>query len=261
MRIFAASDLHFEFHNDVDWLPPLPDADAFDVMVLAGDIGTSAFLVVGLRRLRKKFPEKPIVYVAGNHEHYGKNINRDIMDGINFQDLYYLENKRVDIMGYHFIGSTLWTNFDCMGEKLRTEAMKLAWKHVADFISIRTAELSESNGIPKFITAEDICALYQQARTWLAAELQTVDPAKTVVVTHFPPSREFRHQQIPESLISAYFQANCHDLIEQHQPAAWLYGHNHFSDARKCGKTQVISNQYGYPSESTGYQGDLIITV
>jgi Icc-related predicted phosphoesterase len=261
MRIFTASDLHFEFHNDIDWLPPLPADDQFDVLVLAGDIGTSAYLGTALRRMRKQFPDKPIIYVAGNHEHYGKNINRDIMDGIHVPNLHYLENGRVDIMGYHFLGSTLWTNFDCMGESSRTEAMKLAWKNVSDFIAIRTEELSESNGIPKFITAEYIAALYQQARTWLNSELQIVDPEKTIVVTHFPPAREFRHMQIPESLISAYFQSNCRDLIEQYQPAAWLYGHNHFSDYRIFGKTQVISNQFGYPSESTGYRGDFIITV
>jgi Icc-related predicted phosphoesterase len=261
MKIFLASDLHFEFHNDVDWLPPVPESDAFDIIVLAGDIGTSSFLGAGLRRFRKKFQDKPIVFVAGNHEHYGKNINRNIMDGIDIPDLYFLENGRVDLMGYHFLGSTLWSNFDCMGESLRSEAMKLAWKHVVDFISIRTAELSESNGVPKFITAEYMAALYQHARTWLITELKTVDPKQTVVVTHFPPSREFRHKQIPESPMSAYFQANCLDVIEQYQPAAWLYGHNHFSDTRLCGKTQVISNQYGYPSESTGYRGDLIITV
>jgi predicted phosphohydrolase len=261
MRIFAASDLHFEFHNDIDWLPPQPADDQFDVLVLAGDIGTSAYLGTALRRLRKRFPDKPIIFVAGNHEHYGKNINRDVMDGIKVPDVYFLENGRVDLMGHHFLGSNLWTGFDCLGEKLRADAMKLAWKHVADFIAIRTAELSESNGVPQFITAEYMAALYEKSRAWLIAELQTVDPTKTIVVTHFPPGREFRHKQIPESLMSAYFQANCRDVIEQFQPALWIYGHNHFSDDRMCGKTRVISNQYGYPSESTGYRGDLIIDV
>ncbi len=39
MKIFLISDIHFEFHNNVDWLPPLPDVNQFDVLVLAGDIG------------------------------------------------------------------------------------------------------------------------------------------------------------------------------------------------------------------------------
>jgi Icc-related predicted phosphoesterase len=261
MRIFAASDLHFEFHNDIEWLPPLPADNQFDVLVLAGDIGTSAYLGAALRRLRYKYPDKPIILVVGNHEHYGKNINRDVMARIDVPNVHFLENGRVDLQGYHFLGTTLWTGFDCLGEKNTKKAMKMAWKHIADFISIRTAELSETNGVHRFITAEQMAALYHRARAWLIEELQTVDPAKTIVVTHFPPAREYRHGQIAEDLISAYFQANCRDVIEQYQPALWIYGHNHFSDDRICGKTRVVSNQYGYPNESTGYRGDWVITV
>jgi Icc-related predicted phosphoesterase len=164
-------------------------------------------------------------------------------------------------MGYHFLGSTLWTGFDCMGENTSKQAMKLAWKHIADFISIRTAELSESHGVLKFISAEDMVKLYHQARAWLITELQMVDPAKTIVVTHFPPTREYRHHEIAEDLISAYFQANCMDVIKQYQPALWIYGHNHYSDSNTCGNTRVVSNQFGYPRENTGYRDDLIITL
>lgn len=261
MRIFAASDLHFEFHNAIDWLPPLPEADMFDVLVLAGDIGTAAYLGAALRRLRYKYPDKPIVFVAGNHEHYGKNINRDIMARIDVPDVYYLENGRVDLMGYHFLGTTLWTGFDALGDHITKQAMKMAWKHIADFIAIRTAELSETNGVHRFITAEQMADLYQCARTWLIAELQTVDPEKTVVITHFPPAREFRHKEIAEDLIGSYFQANCMDIIKQFQPAVWIYGHNHYSDSHVCGKTRVISNQFGYPNESAGYRSDMVINV
>ncbi|HSC76484.1 MAG TPA: metallophosphoesterase [Pseudomonadales bacterium] len=261
MRIFAASDLHFEFHQNIEWLPPLPDADTFDVLILAGDIGAGAYLGSALRRLRYKYPDKPIIFTAGNHEHYGKNINRDIMARIDVPDVYYLENNRVDILGFHFIGSTLWTGFDCLGEEFRAEAMKLASKCVADFIDIRTEELSETNGVPQFITPDQMAALYHQARAWLIGELQTVDPRKTIVVTHFPPSRQYRHKDIAEDLISAYFQSNCEDLIETFQPELWVYGHNHYSDIHTCGRTRIISNQFGYPSESCGYRGDLIIHV
>jgi len=223
MRVFAASDLHFEFHNDIEWLPPLPEADAFDVLVLAGDIGAGAYLGSALRRLRYKYPDKPIVCIAGNHEHYGKNINRDIMARIDVPDVYFLENGRVDLLGFHFLGATLWTGFDALGEDTTKEAMKLSWKHIADFISIRTEELSESGGVPRFITTKYMAELYQTSRAWLIEELQKIDPKKTIVVTHFPPAREYRHRQIQEDPISGYFQANCMDIIKQYQPALWIY--------------------------------------
>jgi Icc-related predicted phosphoesterase len=261
MRIFAASDLHFEFHKDIEWLPPLPEAGAFDVLVLAGDIGAGAYLGSALRRLRYKYPDKPIILVCGNHEHFGKNINRDVMARIDVPDVHFLENGRVDLQGYHFLGATLWTGFDALGEDTKKEAMEMAWRHIEDFSSIRTAEFSESGSVPRFITTEYMVELYQTSRAWLIEELQKIDPKKTIVVTHFPPAREFRHGQIPEDPIGAYFQANCMDIIKQYQPALWIYGHNHFSNTHTCGKTKIVSNQYGYPSESTGYRGDLIINV
>lgn len=67
MRIRVLSDLHREF-GPVD----LPDVAA-DVVVLAGDIdrGTK-----GVTWARQKFPDVPVLYVAGNHEHYDERIGR-----------------------------------------------------------------------------------------------------------------------------------------------------------------------------------------
>ena len=146
-----------------------------------------------------------------------------------------------------------------MGPELIERAMHLSKYSVADFMEIRIAELSETNGVPLRVTPEYMREMYLQARTWLDKELANSDPDKTIVVTHFPPGRELRHGQIPESLVSAYFQANCMDLIEKYQPALWCYGHNHWSDQLQCGGTMVVSNQYGYPREGARYCPDLII--
>ena len=259
MKIFLISDVHFEFHNKVDWLPPLPSVDQFDVLVLAGDIGHGPWLETGLRRLRKRFPSRPIVYVAGNHEYYRRNISRSPLDAVGIPDLYHLEKSHVELGGYQFIGTTLWTGFDSMGPEYIERAMHESKYSIADFMEIRTRELSETNGVPKRIEPEFMRDLFHQSKSWLDAELKHSDPDTTIVVTHFPPCRELRHGAIPESLISAYFQANCMDLIKKYQPAIWLYGHNHWSDQHQCGKTRFISNQYGYPRERARYRPDLII--
>lgn len=259
MRIFLASDIHFEFHSDVAWLPPLPAAELFDVLVLAGDIGHGPWLSEGLRRLRKRYPGKPIVYVAGNHEFYRGNITHSPIKDVDIADFHHLEKSSVELYGYQFSGTTLWTGFDCLGLDLTERAMHIANNCIADFMEIRIAERSESNGRALRITPEHMRDLYAQAKAWLDAELAYSDSDKTIVITHFPPGREFRHAHIKEDEVSAYFQANCVDLIRRHQPALWLYGHNHWSDQHQCGKTRVISNQYGYPSEHSGYRADLII--
>lgn len=259
MKIFLISDVHFEFHNKVDWLPTLPTGDQFDVLVLAGDIGHGPWLETGLRRLRRNFPAKPIIYVAGNHDFYRGNINRSPVEGIEIADFHYLEKGFVELAGYRFFGTALWTGFDCMGSELIERAMHLSKYSIADFMEIRIAELSETNGVPLRVTPEYMHDLYLQSRAWLDKELANSDPDKTIVITHFPPSREFRHGQIKEEVISTYFQSNCSDLIDRHQPVLWLYGHNHWSDQHQCGKTRVISNQFGYPREEARYRSDLII--
>ena len=67
MRIRVLSDLHREFGQ-----VSLPEVSA-DVVVLAGDIdrGTK-----GVAWARQAFPETPVLYVAGNHEHYDERIGR-----------------------------------------------------------------------------------------------------------------------------------------------------------------------------------------
>ena len=259
MKIFLISDVHFEFHNKVDWLPPLPSVEQFDVLVLAGDIGHGPWLETGLRRLRRRFPSAPMIYVAGNHEFYRHNISKSPLEDCEIQDFYHLEKGSVELNGYRFLGTTLWTGFDCLGAEYIERAMHESKYSIADFMEIRTAELSETNGVPKRIEPEFMRDIFHQSKSWLDAELKHSDPDTTIVVTHFPPCRELRHGAIPESLISAYFQANCMDLIQKYQPALWLYGHNHWSDQHQCGKTRVISNQFGYPREGARYRPDLII--
>ncbi len=259
MKIFLASDIHFEFHNAMDWLPPLPTADVFDVLVLAGDIGHGPWLEAGLRRLRKRFPSKPIVYVAGNHEFYRGNVTRLPVADVDMADFYCLEKGSVELFGYRFLGTTLWTGFDALGADCVDRAMHEATYSIADFMEIRTEDRKDSSVRPARITPEYMRALYHESKAWLDAELAQSDPGRTVVVTHFPPGREFRHGQIREDIITAYFQAHCTDLIRKYQPALWLYGHNHWSDQQQCGQTRIVSNQFGYPNETAGYRPDLII--
>jgi predicted phosphodiesterase len=62
LEVLVLTDLHVEF------APFVPTAAGADVVVLAGDIGLGP---KGLRWAATAFPQSRIVYVAGNHEHYG----------------------------------------------------------------------------------------------------------------------------------------------------------------------------------------------
>ena len=65
MRLHIIADLHFEF-GPVD----VPDTHA-DVVVLAGDVAVGP---KGLDWIHHRFPDRPVIYVLGNHEFYRHNL-------------------------------------------------------------------------------------------------------------------------------------------------------------------------------------------
>ncbi|MEZ5436125.1 MAG: metallophosphoesterase [Pseudomonadales bacterium] len=210
MRIFLASDIHFEFHNSIDWLPPLPTADMFDVLVLAGDIGHGSWLAEGLRRLRKHFPSKPIVYVAGNHEFYRRNITRSPLNTIDIDDFYFLEKTVSHYSDTNLLARRCGPALICWVLSMlivrcmkQCTALRILWK-------IRTEDRTDTAPKPARITPQQMRALYQESKAWLDAALAQTDAGtEPWLSTHFPPGREFRHGLIRESLIAAYFQADC----------------------------------------------------
>ena len=101
MRIRVLSDLHREFGH-----VKLPEVAA-DVVVLAGDIdrGTK-----GIAWARQAFPDVPVLYVAGNHEHYDERIGRlheKLRDAAGGSNVRILENETFEVDGYRFFGATL----------------------------------------------------------------------------------------------------------------------------------------------------------
>ena len=63
MKLLVLSDLHLEF------APFEPAADlGFDVAILAGDIRSPAKSAI--EWAMDRFPDKPVVFVPGNHEYY-----------------------------------------------------------------------------------------------------------------------------------------------------------------------------------------------
>lgn len=261
IKIAYCSDLHFELHiKDERWLPPLP-GDC-DVMVLAGDIGNRRGAINAVERISAALPSSEIVFVAGNHEYYKSSIDDQITEFKSaFEQnprVHFLENNAVHIAGVRFLGCTLWSGFDALGAEYTSSSMEEAQSRIADFRLIRRG----SDG--SLFRPVDAIRRYQESRAWLEKELTAQQTLPTIVVSHFPPVVELRHKKIPEGILTNYFQANCKDLVERHQPVAWIYGHNHYSDEVRLGKTLICSNQLGYPYEeeqSPLFDSSKIITV
>ena len=73
--LWILSDLHLELTRGWD----LPSGDArprFHILVVAGDLITR--MERGVAWLRERVPDLPVIYVPGNHEGYGCDVDRTV---------------------------------------------------------------------------------------------------------------------------------------------------------------------------------------
>jgi hypothetical protein len=136
MKILVYSDLHLEFGP---FAPPHTDAD---VVVLGGDIASGQ---EGLAWARQQFGDTPIVYVLGNHEFYGAELE-DVVVRTRSEALRlgvaFLDCDSVTVDSTRLLGATLWTDFEVDTERGRSgsDAMRLAQKNMHDYAAIRNRD-------------------------------------------------------------------------------------------------------------------------
>ncbi|MDO8272040.1 MAG: metallophosphoesterase [Gammaproteobacteria bacterium] len=244
ISIAYASDLHLPPTRTQRRIRALNFPPESDVIVLAGDIAVGMQAADVAFDLAEWYPETHIVWIAGNHEFYGNSIDDQIdlyRKICTHQDrIHFLENDSVELFGIKFLGCTLWTDFSILGDS--ELAMEQAEQLISDFRFIRTRAGSPIS--PKFVSNK-----FQESHRFLDEQLAACDPQRTIVVTHFPPGMATANPNFMVSPLTAYFNANAEFLINSYQPALWIYGHNHFSNDLEFGRTRIVSNQLGYPSE------------
>ncbi|MDO9519357.1 MAG: metallophosphoesterase [Pseudohongiella sp.] len=244
LKIAFGSDLHLPERPSVRRQPALAFPAKADVLVLAGDVSGPDTTIEIATELALKHPCAQVILVAGNHEFYFHNIDQQLKS---FRDscaeldrVHFLENDTVQIEGVKFIGATLWSDFSVLG--LTKESMEISARSIADF------ELISTRGKERF-TPLDAAARFRESCKFIQGELSISEPQRTVVVTHFPPGLLTHNTMFPRDALTGYFQANVQHLIDEFQPAVWIYGHNHFSQDVLSGQTRIVSNQLGYPRE------------
>ena len=174
MRLHILSDLHLEF----GWVE-LPPTDA-DLVILAGDIHLGR---EGLRWAQQQFPNKPVVYVLGNHEFYRHTIpslTEQLKRETDGSHTHLLENDVVKIDDLTILGCTLWTDFKARGAP--EASMQAAEGIMSDYSII---QFSPEN---RTLRARDTLAMHNQSVAWLQQQLKQQEPSRTIVVTHHAPS-------------------------------------------------------------------------
>lgn len=261
-RIAVASDLHIEFERSgapspetVEGVHPAygPDLAVIhgeaDLLVLAGDIDLGANGILYADEAAR-FLEMPVVYVLGNHEAYGSNLEEVIADCRRAADgtagrVLFLEEDAVEVAGVRLLGCVPWTDYEINGDRE-------AGMHAAAGI-LNDHRLITCGG--NRFTPVDALDRHRHSRSWLEHELAGGGKLPIVVVTHHAPVRAANAPEHVGSALSPAFVSDLEEMIKTYEPAAWIWGHTHYSVDTAVGKTRCISAQRGYPGEDPAAAG------
>lgn len=251
MRLHVLSDLHLEHAPFA-----IPEVDA-DVLILAGDIAPGG---AGIEWMRRHAAERPIIYVAGNHEFYGQDLPGligTLRSAAVGSQIHVLENDEVVIDGVRFLGCSLWSDFDYAGPQNRENSMRICERLVNDYRQIR------ATGQDRKLRAQDTLELHVASRAWLATGLAAHHDGPTVVVTHHAPL--IRQPEQSNALLEAIggaFASDLSELMGGDNADLWVFGHIHRSVDTDVNGTRVLSNQRGYPHEPvSGFDPGLVVEV
>jgi Icc-related predicted phosphoesterase len=236
MKLHILSDLHTEF---ADFSPPETGAD---VVILAGDIGAG---LGGIEWAARQFPDRPVIYVPGNHEFYGHDFTLvDELVKQSPQNIHVLNNDAIVLNGVRFLGSTLWTDFRLNGASEAWYARQWAKRSMEDFAAIKLGGRS--------FTPEVSVGLHDASRAWIASQLAIHFDGPSVVVTHHLPAAMSVAKRYENDPLNPAFASRLDDLIQKYQPVLWIHGHTHEPCDHELFGTRVICNPRGYPREECG---------
>jgi predicted phosphodiesterase len=251
MRLQVLSDLHLEF---APFVPPTTDADA---VVLSGDINLGT---KGLAWAKQMWPDRPVIYVAGNHEYYRQvlpALNSQLQEESHGTNVHFLENEELVLDGVRFLGCVLWSDFELFGNgEAMYQAMSESAFLMADYRVIR----AHSDGTR--LLPADTRRLHFASKQFLLDALARPFSGPTVVVTHHAPSHQSASDQHRHHPTTAAFCSNLDALVAQSGAALWIHGHTHHGVDCRLGNTRLVSNQRGYPNEAINrFDAGLVVEV
>jgi predicted phosphodiesterase len=252
MRLWILSDLHIELTRGWD-LPTRDARPAYDVLIVAGDLVPRAER--GVRWLLDRVPDRPVIYIMGNHESYGTDIDRTLEKAkaaATGSNVHVLQDETIQIGEVTFVGATLWTDFALFGDTHR--AMVVAAERMNDFRKIRTGRYLE-----RFRPLHAL-ARHRRSREFIEAGLRQKRSGPMVVVTHHAPHpahflRSTSDPLVEPDILTSSYRSDLTSLLSAAsdskrntlQPAdLWIYGHTHESFDAMVGETRVVSNAKGY---------------
>jgi hypothetical protein len=233
-RVF--SDLHLEF---TDWTPPPVDAEA---ILLAGDVAVG---IQGVQWARNTFPDRPIVYVPGNHEFFGLELP-EALEALREEarrcDVHFLDGDVCVIGGTRFLGATLWTDYELYGsEPADVDRAMVDAVHAGEMNDFRMIKWSDGD----LLKPERVREIHLTMAQWLAARLAEPFEGPTVVITHHLPHCLSIHPRYEGKRDNPCFASDLDHLVRA-PVALWVHGHTHASMDYSVNGTRVVCNPRGY---------------
>lgn len=286
MKIGYFSDLHIEFMKPDVLHRSTPSFGGYgretfarmldeayrdaDILIAAGDIGVG---VDAIQFLNQAFPDKPVIHIPGNHEHYARELHANHADmaaeaaGSNIH--FFHDGGTIEVDGVMFCAATLWTDYALLEPKVSSRyAMMEATELMTDFKKIKIKHRPrvglKSADYPKNIRPLDILALHvQHSSNIKQAMICAKDAGKQLVVVshHAPCARSLMYgsEWIGKYLFQpadpCYASHLDHFMESDDAPSLWIHGHTHVAVDYTVGHTRVVSNPKGYEAgEDTGWE-------
>lgn len=248
VRFLVLSDLHIDSYARRGFpVGQIPEVDC-DAIIVAGDTANNTvgveWLIVEAERL-----QKPLFVITGNHDYFGADIAaqdailRRLTAGT---QVTFLQCDAVDIAGVRLLGTTLWTDYTYNAQP---DTLAMAAHTMRDY--------REIIAYGRAFTPADSVALHLQQRAWLKDALQkaAAEGVPSVAITHHSVSPRSVSEQYKDFASNAGFVTDLSAwMTADFAPKLWVHGHTHEAFDYQQGRTRVVVNPRGYPTEvsSTG---------
>jgi len=239
MRVFAISDLHVDYAENLDWIEgALNHSHEQDILILAGDVSDDLEL---LQRVFSLLTEKfhKLLFVPGNHELWLRD-SSESCSLRKFERVRKLcrESGVIDSLYVHgnitFVPMFSWYDYS-FAEPDRH--LLRAWR---DFAACRwPSDMETSASINKY---------------FLDLNVPLLDQKNELVISysHFLPRIDLMPERIPLKKRRVYPVLGSNALglqLSRLCPDIHVYGHSHVNRAVTLDGIQFVNNAYGYPGE------------
>lgn len=233
LRLWCMSDLHVD--NAPFDVPPTPEG--VDVIVVAGDVADGHVKSAGWLAKNLVSRGKPVMFVPGNHEWHGHDLQVD--------DERIYEDAGIDVLHWQrpvliveetrFVGSTLWTDYNISGDQELARAW--ATSYMPD---LKDIDFGQDR-------ARTFDFSHRHFREWksMASGRHEGEASATVFITHHAPHQNSLHLEGPPQPSDASFASDLTAEIGLYAPELWVHGHVHLSSDYLIGNTRIVCNPLG----------------